>query len=209
MCKKNEKPDKKAKEYFTREDAYKALDTITMWIGNCDTKASIFLGSIGVVFTVILSSDYVKIIKNILENTFSNFKGLLALYGVFVIICSIACIVGIIFLVATITPKIISKPILKKKKKNENNSKQPELGEIMFFGKIAKLQLPTYLNIVKQNMDKQTSDVLLEELVFQIHSCAKICNSKFLKFKIGIICFSIGFAFLCLLLIIGYYTIHT
>lgn len=33
MCKKNEKPDKKAKEYFTREDAYKALDTITMWIG--------------------------------------------------------------------------------------------------------------------------------------------------------------------------------
>lgn len=55
--------EEKLKDMFTRDDAYKTLETINMWINNCDTKTSVVLSGVGVVATIILSSDYARIIK--------------------------------------------------------------------------------------------------------------------------------------------------
>ena len=60
-------------KYLKKEDLYHILDTINMWINNCDTKASIILGIIGVVFSIVFSSDYIRIVKRILEKSLSSF----------------------------------------------------------------------------------------------------------------------------------------
>ena len=38
------------------------LDRVNMWIGNCDQKASLLLTMLGVVITVICTSDFARII---------------------------------------------------------------------------------------------------------------------------------------------------
>lgn len=91
---------------FTKDDAYKTLDTINMWINNCDTKASIVLGSIGVVATILLSSDFVHPIKNIIEKVFSNSIWPNSLYSIILIAGIVLCVIGVCFFVSCITPKI-------------------------------------------------------------------------------------------------------
>lgn len=48
------------------------LDRNIAWIENCDTKASIILGGIGVIFGILLASDYVKKIIEVLKNMTDN-----------------------------------------------------------------------------------------------------------------------------------------
>ena len=46
------------------------LERNTTWIENCDNKASIALGIIGVIFSVFLTTDYMGICYNITKETF-------------------------------------------------------------------------------------------------------------------------------------------
>jgi len=42
---------------ITKDDAFKILDNINMWIGNCDGKVSTILAGIGIITAVVFSSD--------------------------------------------------------------------------------------------------------------------------------------------------------
>ena len=46
------------------------LERNTTWIENCDNKASIVLGIVGVIFSVFLTTDYMGICYNIIRETF-------------------------------------------------------------------------------------------------------------------------------------------
>ena len=59
--------------FYSIEDAYKILDNINTWIVNSDTKASIILGLIGVLFTIIFSNlDFINILIKIIDKIFNN-----------------------------------------------------------------------------------------------------------------------------------------
>lgn len=206
---------------YTKDDAYRTLDTINMWINNCDTKTSIVLGSIGVLSTIILSSDYAVVIKNIIENAFANFNGWNIVFVIIFIFSALSCVTGLYFFVSSITPRIIlnvkrgcknkkrkSKNQKRKSKNkcqtvNNNNKNQETYSSIMFYGIIALKEYSVFKTEVKNK--SETFDEIMEDLVFQIHSAARICNSKFKKFQKGMYFFGIGFFVAIILLIFGYY----
>lgn len=187
---------------FTREDAYKTLDTINMWINNCDTKASIILGSIGVIATIFLSSDYARIMKRVIENSVVNINFWKIIYIVILFIAIVCCGIGILYFVLCITPNIILNTksfdaIIKKNKDKDN------FDSIMFYGSISLFDYKSYQEKVKIRCDN--FDDVMRDLTFQIYSAACICNLKFVRLKKGIIFFLIGLIVCVLQLVIGFY----
>ena len=62
---------------ITKDDLNQVLDRSIAWIENCDTKTSIILGGIGVVFGIVLASDYVNRIIEIFQHILNtNFGGI-------------------------------------------------------------------------------------------------------------------------------------
>ena len=58
---------------YSIDDAYKSLDNINSWIINSDTKASIVLGLLGVLFTIIFSnSDFINILNKLINEIFND-----------------------------------------------------------------------------------------------------------------------------------------
>lgn len=211
-----------ANKYLKKDDAFKTLDTINMWINNCDTKASVVLGCIGVVSSILLSSDIVRIIKQIIEKAFSNFNDVgMFFYNLFFIAGISFCILGVLFIVLCITPKIylgtvkkmipkclrkkLGKFIANKKKKKLANSSKAAQKSIMFYGSIALKSYKDYMDRIEE-CSLEYDDVM-KDLVFQIHSAACICNAKFKRFKVGLIFFVLGIIICLTCILIGYYCI--
>lgn len=200
---------------FDRDDAYKTLDTINMWIENCDNKASIILGSIGVIASIILSSDFAKIIKDIIETSIINIGWCNGIYIFIFMSAVIICIIGLGCLISCITPRIVTntsisdriqKNICKKQHKFKNTQIKNNMQDsIMFYGIVALTQYEQYLEKVKP-ICKDYDNIMID-LLFQIHSAAVICESKFKKLQKGIVCFLIGFIICFIQIIVGYYTI--
>ncbi len=215
---------------FKREDAYKTLDTINMWINNCDTKSSIFLGIIGVTFSIFLSLDLARKIKNVIESAFANFSGYMIIYNLIIIIGIMLCIIGIIYIVLCIVPIIIlnTDSLIERLKKNcfikilpkfikmffkkfiSNEKEKRKLSEdakksIMFYGSIALKDYTEYKNDIKNKCGEGELDIIMEDLIFQIHSASRICYLKFKRFRKGVRDFVIGFIICIIQLIIGYY----
>lgn len=193
---------------FSKEYAFKTLDIVNMWINNCDSKASIILGSIGVIFSIILSSDFTKAIKRIIENAFINIDFYKIVYIIILILAISICVIGLFYLVSCIVPTIILNKSNSKKIKKRKNSKSPAINSpksLMFYGIIATEEYEEYLKLVISNCDN--FDTVMSDLTFQIHSASVICNSKFKKLQKGITLFSIGFLICCILMIIGQYSL--
>lgn len=199
---------------FGRDDAYKTLDTINMWIENCDNKASIILGSIGVIVSIILGSDFAKVIKNIVETAFTDIDFWKIVYTIIFSTAVIICLIGFGYFVSCITPKIIlnkfmsekiQKNIIKRNKDKKNFRKASNTKEsIMFYSIVAATKYDQYIEQVKSIC--QDFDNVMADLVFQIHSASVICDSKFKKLQKGIVLFSIGLVLFFVQIVVGYYS---
>ena len=55
------------------DDLKEKLERVNSWIGNCDQKASFLLTMVGVIATIICTSDYVKAVKEILISPFVDY----------------------------------------------------------------------------------------------------------------------------------------
>lgn len=163
------------KQGLTKEDANKALDNINMWINNCDTKTSIVLGFYATIITICLSTNFVDVQANIFSYFCSDVTFIKILYLI-IHICSIVFFVmGIIELFVVIVPRILLK--------TDSNEK---FDSVLFYGSIAK-NMPQYSKY-KSKVEGITQDKeILDDLLFQIHSAALICNKKFFHQKIGLL----------------------
>lgn len=184
---------------FSKDIALKTLDTINMWINNCDTKASVILGIISIMITIIFSSDTFGLIKNIVVDMFANLKGCNWIFAC-VFLGSIVCMVtGFGFLISVIFPQIIKTPQDKHKKLT---NKKTQYGDLMSYGLISQNTFDEYLAEVSPYC--ATLDKVMEDILFQIHCAACICNVKFEKFKKGILFFFIGIVNFSVQLVFGY-----
>lgn len=176
------------KTEFSKSDAFKTLDTINMWIGNCDTKASIILASIGIVFTLLFDSKLFDVIKTALMAgiNFNNTLGFL--YSILVYSSLLSVLLGLVFFVITITPKIVLTQKSKKIIGNKVVTNEEEFNSFMFYGSIAQKTLSEYC----QQIEAVTEDKIMKDLCFQINAAAAICNSKFNNLKRGVLCFGSG-----------------
>ena len=98
---------KKSKEIYDLEHAYKILENINMWINNSDTKSSIMLGLVGVVFTILFSNlkfidSMIKVVTNCcVKITFSDL-----LYLLMTAISLMILFSGIYMLIRVLIPKL-------------------------------------------------------------------------------------------------------
>ena len=173
-----------------KDDAYKTLDTVNMWINNCDTKVSVILGIYGVIISLAFSLDYISKIKAIFIKFNQNHLFLRYPYFIVAIISVVLIFVGIYKLLKVIIPRII----LGAKKNGDFDS-------IMFFGNVAKFE--SYKSYCKK-VGLATSESVLDDILFQIYAASKICNTKFKNQKIGLVLSLSGIVTLLVILIIGY-----
>lgn len=171
------------------------LDRNSAWIENCDTKASIILGCIGVIASVFLASDYVAtfydIISAILGRTYISLG--LFIFLTITMISLLGIILGCIFLVDVLIPKTNIKDF-------ENRGVSPN--SVIFYSSIAKIpSLTKYKNIIA----KSSNDDLANEIISQIYVCSIICDQKFCSYKKGLKTCLISFFVFIIMMIIGYH----
>lgn len=178
---------------FSKDDAYKTLDTVNMWINNCDTKVSIILGIYGVLISIFLSSDYVSKILELLHKAIDNPSFCDISYLVVLSFSVALFLIGLCNLIRVIVPRII----LGTNKKTGND----KFDSIMFYGSIAQIEsFDKYCEKVNTVDDSK----ILKDLLFQIYSASDICNKKFRRQKSGVLFSLVGIAFFAGMIVIGY-----
>ena len=183
-----------------KQDLYYTLDKIHAWTENCDAKASIIIGSIGVVVTILLSSDYLNQIKTIVDTAIKYVADTKAhpydvgsiVYLVVLLIASIILIIGCFYLFRVLVPK--TKPSLYKQK-------GMTLKSLIFFHTISRHK--SYERY-KTNVANYNNETLLNDITSQIYVCSKICTMKFSNYKKGLAFSLIGLALNISLVILGF-----
>lgn len=166
------------------EKKYRVLENVNQWIFNCDTKTSIFLAAIGVLFTVLMSSEIGNAIVNIIRECVKDKSICCIVYLCLGLSGFLGLGLGIYKLIRVLIPSI-----------NLNHD------SIMFFGNVARYQnFSHYCNVVATYND----DSINEDLLHQIYAASKICNQKFENYKNGIIITSIGGVIVLVWLILGF-----
>lgn len=177
-----------------KDDLNQILDRNIAWIENCDNKASIMLGALGVALSVIFALDYATIILNVIQEKWSNLSFGNVTFLILVTLSLCAFLYGGYKLIKALTPKID----LKNLDADENMCSN----SIIFFSTIA--MNPNYTKFLA-NLKETNDDNYLNDISSQIYICAKICDLKFKDYKKGLY-FSIGglLAFM-LLITCGYF----
>lgn len=182
------------KSSFKKEVAFHTLDTINMWINNCDMKVSIILGFYAAIITVALSTDFINLQSSIWSYSIKNIN---FWYGIYLALYTIAVVcffVGLLYLLNVILPRIIIKPTGKKASDGFKS--------IMFYESIKKYywNFDAYKTKVHKTYDEED---IVDDLLFQIHSAAIICANKFKFQKIGLRLSAVSFYCFSLLVVVG------
>ncbi|WP_313559372.1 Pycsar system effector family protein [Ruminiclostridium cellobioparum] len=173
-----------------KEDLYQILERNISWIGNCDTKASVILGGIGIIVSIFLSSEYVIEIKKITDAMTSKGVSETA-YIIFETIALLFIVVGLFYLVRVLLVRTNTKEFKERGLKSDS---------MIFFSSIARNKTFREYKVKIENCSE--SDIR-EDLISQIYVCSQICNMKFKNYKIGLILSIIGFVSFSILLFIG------
>ena len=152
------------------------LERNTTWIENCDNKASIALGIIGVIFSVFLTTDYMGICYNITKETFDakTIACLSAFYTFLFFISLVGVVIGCCFLINVLIPRYSYDVFLKKGVSGKS---------LIHYYSIAKY---TTLDNYKKELICCNTKNFNDDLIEQIYLCALICNQKFKSYKLGL-----------------------
>lgn len=130
-----------------RNELIQDLDRINSWIGNCDQKASFLLTMVGVMATIICTSDLAKVVKNVLVTPFiaywrdgvGCFNWLICLIFLFLIF-GLGCLFSaIVFALLSLKAKT---DYDEERKKQEGMEEKSHL----HFGSIAKMTYQEYVH---------------------------------------------------------------
>ena len=160
------------------------------FISNCDNKASIILTAVGVLLTIILTSEGLASIKDILKKslnqiTFLNFIYMFVFFSSVIILLS-----GILFLISV----LIARSGISETKGSKNS--------LIFFGGINSFnKIANYEKAIKK-MDKKD---LLDDLISQIYINSKIATKKYRRYNLGLKFTVIGFFLFIGVILFGHY----
>jgi len=176
---------------YQLDDLYSTLERVSLWIGNCDTKASITIGTVGIFFSILLSVDYTSKFKLIIEHMINNIGFWPVVYLLITLFTIVLIVMGSFFLFRVLVPSIETSLY------KESEIKQESLG---FFSTIAKIN--KYSDF-KRKIANESVDGLRNDLITQIYICSKICNKKYESYQKGLFLTLFGCALLFGLLITG------
>lgn len=170
------------------------LDRNVAWIENCDNKASVILGTLGVALGLLFSQDFVyDIIKEIVKKSNNGtFWAILILIAMAASFC--AMLWGVWCLIKTLTPKLDYREL----EQDAIISKK----SVIFFSNIA-----SHSNFTSfyEELGEINEEDYLKDLSSQIYICAKICDQKFKNYKEGLYYSALGFVFFILIPLLNYF----
>lgn len=166
------------------DDLRYTLDNVNMWLNNCDQKAGILLAVIGVAITVVMTSDFLKFLREYILGPFVQYvngnDGLSFSWGRFLVfvlllIAMVMLVVSCVYLFRAIKANIDYKKMYK-----EN----PGLVRKSFFyyGSISEMAYEEFKN------DEVNYE---EDLRSQIYVNSKIALKKFQNYNEGLFWFKL------------------
>lgn len=182
----------KAQELQSKIDiATQTLERNISFITNCDNKTSIVLAVIGVLLTIILTSDGLKKIHAIVKTCVERRTCCCTLYLVFLTLSICMMVYGMFCLVSVLIAKT-----------SEDTHDFSSNDSHIFFAGIKKSG--NYHSFHNEFVSMSAQD-LLEELTAQIYINADIASIKYNKYNKGLKWSVVGFALFVTMLLIGIY----
>ncbi len=140
-------------------DAYQTLDRVNFWLNNFDSKASYLLATIGIIGTILFTSDFFECINLVSwGNLYAFISNLLFL------LILVSFIVSLYFLILTIKPRV------------ENIEPcKPEEHTVLFYGSISGMK--QRFNEIKKVTDF-SKETIIDDINNQSYVCSTICMKK-------------------------------
>lgn len=163
----------KTPEKQNEQELKENLDRVNMWIGNCDQKASFLLALVGIVLTVVCTSDAISGIKTILIRPFMSYwrEGM----GTFCLLRTIIAILLIAGFVCVIISIVYLLLCLRAKTEYDSMKKQGmEEKSLLFYGSVAKMSYSDYC---------EAENDRINDLRTQVYINSVICDKKFENYK--------------------------
>ncbi len=168
-----------------KEDLKFTLEVVNSWINNCDQKASILLSVMGVAITLLLTSDFIKFLRNYIFEPFVLYISAKGEYQfswdrftVFflLLIAAITLATTCCYLFRAIKANIDYKKLFDENPGLEKTSR-------IFFGTISKISYEEF---------KKITIKLVEDLKSQIYVNSKIATEKYDNYNKGLSWFKIA-----------------
>lgn len=173
------------------EIATQTLERNIGFISNCDTKTSIVLTVVGVLFTLILSDDGVSEISNI----FSACLNTLTLFNILFLFFFIGSVGTMTFGMYKLGSVLIAKT-------SNKSSGDDTFKSLIFFSGIQKSgNRETY----RDQFCSMSREELLNELLDEIYENADIAAQKYAKYNLGLKYATIGFVLFLTFFLFGIY----
>ncbi len=168
-----------------KEDLKFTLEEVNSWINNCDQKASILLSVMGVAITLLLTSDFIKFLRNYIFEPFvlyisakGEFQFSWDRFTVFflLLIAASTLVMSCCYLFRAIKANIDYKKLFDENPSIEKTSR-------IFFGSISKISYEEFKKVaIKQE----------EDLKSQIYVNSKIATEKYNNYNKGLSWFKIA-----------------
>lgn len=173
------------------EIATQTLDRNIGFISNCDTKTSIVLTVVGVLFTLILSDDGISEISNI----FSACLNTITLFNILFLFSFIGSVGTMMIGMYKLGSVLIAKT-------SDKSSGDNTFKSLIFFSGIQKSgDRETY----RDQFYSMSREELLNELLDEIYANADIATQKYTKYNSGLKYATIGFILFLILFLLGIY----
>lgn len=180
---------------YSKEDAYKTLDMINMWIGNADTKISYSLTFIGVLLGFFLTGSKPIKLSETISQIYSNGLQILKLKEIIilVLICAFTAtsITAIVFLYKALKGRIDPKVYEEDGLITNSN---------IFWQTISKKSYVDFHN----SINALNQENLIKEISSQVFINSKICTKKFENYNEGVKYIVISVIIFFVYKIIGY-----
>lgn len=183
------------RKYKSIESLELSLDRINAWISNCDQKAGILLATIGVMITVLFTTDFVDGVKNDIVSPFLNYLKFSRAYEFSLFRCLFFCFLVLVVIMCVETSFYSLKTISATTDSKSINGVDTSMvsKSYLFFQTIADMN---YAEFKEFGGDEKYHD----DLTSQIYINSKICAAKFAQYKKAlhwfyrlIVCISIMF----------------
>lgn len=165
------------RDHKSIESLEQSLDRVNMWIGNCDQKAGFLLATIGVIMTILFTSDFMDDVKKAVIKPFleywKNQEGIEFclvnfLFSISLVATIILSVFSAIYALRTISATINSKKI-------QMDNPRVVSKSFLFFQTISSMNYEDFKN--HEGADYQL------DLLSQIYINAKICTKKFKSYQ--------------------------
>ena len=174
------------------DDTY---EQVSLWINNCDSKASILFALVGVILSITFTSDYIlsgigglaKDVENLTKG-----EGNSCACASFFILVILGLSIG--FFIDSIRNLLL---VLYARLDDSRDLDNPS---ICFYRSIGEKSYAEYKSLVESISDEG----LIEDKLRQVYDCSKICTRKFTFYNDGIASIKVGlifFAFFFILLL--------